>query len=213
MKLSKSLMLMTFVGCGAIAAALSGIILYANLPTRMTIGAIVPTVEYLAGTRLKKLELGHGAQSALAGPEIKAGELFNSGSPLLVMAASALCNARDRFADKGVRVVGVVHEQLGVDQFRPFLSCADAIYWDEEKRFFGPSQRWLPLWMGFLRLSTYVNYYKTSKAGFDGNKEGEGRLLGGVYLVNGDKMLFAHLEQEWGDEANMNKLLDAVAKI
>uniref|UniRef100_A0A183C4I5 Peroxiredoxin-like 2A n=1 Tax=Globodera pallida TaxID=36090 RepID=A0A183C4I5_GLOPA len=127
--------------------------------------------------------------------------------------ASALCNARDRFADKGVRVVGVVHEQLGVDQFRPFLSCAEAIYWDEEKRFFGPSQRWLPLWMGFLRLSTYVNYYKTSKAGFDGNKEGEGRLLGGVYLVNGDKMLFAHLEQEWGDEANMNKLLDAVAKI
>ncbi|KAL3084892.1 hypothetical protein niasHT_038665 [Heterodera trifolii] len=202
---------MAFIGYGALTAALSGIILYANLPTRLTIGAIVPTVEFLAETQLKKLEPGQ----AVAGPQIKANDLFSAGHPLLVMAqASALCSAAStRFADKGVRVVGVVHEQHGVDQFRPFLPCADAIYLDEEKRFFGPSQRWLPLWMGFLRLSTYVNFYKAWKAGFAGNSEGEGRLLGGVYLVNGDKMLFAHLEKQWGDEVKMDKLVDAVSKI
>jgi hypothetical protein len=49
-----------------------------------------------------------------------------------------------------------------------------------QKHFFGPQQRWLPLWMGFLRYSTYVNLYKTKQAGIEGNTEGEGRLLGGT---------------------------------
>jgi hypothetical protein len=35
--------------------------------------------------------------------------------------------------------------------------------------------------MGFLRVSTYVNYYKTKKVGVAGNTEGEGRLLGGLF--------------------------------
>ena len=79
--------------------------------------------------------------------------------------------------------------------------------------------------MGFLRLSTYVNLYKTKQAGVIGNMEGEGRLLGGftfwlfnkqiegVYLVNKGQMLYAHLEQEWGDEANLDGLLAALQKI
>jgi hypothetical protein len=35
----------------------------------------------------------------------------------------------------------------------------------------------------------------------------------GVYLVKDDKMLFAHLEQEWGDEANLDELLATIQKI
>lgn len=63
---------MALLGYGALAAALSGI-LYANLPTRLTIGAVVPTVDYLADTRLKKLETGSSAQSVLAGADTKVG--------------------------------------------------------------------------------------------------------------------------------------------
>lgn len=69
---------MTFLGCAAIVGGLAAVgpILYANLPTRMTIGAIVPTVDYLADTRLKKLEAGKDAQSALAGTDAKVNRLI-----------------------------------------------------------------------------------------------------------------------------------------
>jgi len=32
----------------------------------------------------------------------------------------------------------------------------------------------------------------------------------GIYLINKDKMLFAHLEKEWGDEPETQQLLDAL---
>uniref|UniRef100_A0A915MS72 Peroxiredoxin-like 2A n=1 Tax=Meloidogyne javanica TaxID=6303 RepID=A0A915MS72_MELJA len=144
-------------------------------------------------------------------------EIFNA-NPTLVMAvrrpgcsfcrkeASQICSLSKQLEEKGVKVIGVVHETLGVEDFRPFLGCSDALYFDPEKKFFGPEQRWLPLWMGFLRLSTYINTYKTKKAGFVGN-------LDGIYLINKDKMLFAHLEKEWGDEPETQQLLDAISAI
>jgi hypothetical protein len=46
----------------------------------------------------------------------------------------------------------------------------------------------LPLWMGFLRYSTYVNLYKTYQAGIEGNTEGEGRLLGGIIFIKKSKL-------------------------
>ena len=49
-----------------------------------------------------------------------------------------------------------------------------------QKHFYGPNQRWLPHWMGALRLGTYINGYNTHRAGVKGNLGvGEGRLLGG----------------------------------
>ncbi|KAF7632270.1 hypothetical protein Mgra_00008340 [Meloidogyne graminicola] len=107
----------SMLGAGAVSAVV-GAIIYANLPTRLTIGSAIPTVEYLAATNLKLIEPGKGDAAILEGKNVM-------------------------------------------------------------KRFFGPEQRWLPLWMGFLRVSTYINGYKTKKAGFVGNMEGEGRLLGG----------------------------------
>lgn len=42
----------------------------------------------------------------------------------------------------------------------------------------------MPLWMGFFRLSTYINGYKTRNEGFTGDFVGEGRLLGGkIYYL------------------------------
>lgn len=43
-----------YVGYGA-ASALLGAVLYANLPTKYTIGAVVPTAKFLAEARLKKI--------------------------------------------------------------------------------------------------------------------------------------------------------------
>lgn len=46
-----------YLGYGAISAVV-GAIFYANLPTRLTIGAVGPTFKYLIDTKLKKLDAG-----------------------------------------------------------------------------------------------------------------------------------------------------------
>jgi hypothetical protein len=62
------------VTIGAILGSVAfGTLLYANLPTRITIGAIIPTVEYLADTRLKLIEPGKEAGTILAGKDIMVG--------------------------------------------------------------------------------------------------------------------------------------------
>lgn len=63
-----------FFGYGAISAVV-GAIFYANLPTRLTIGSIIPTVDYLAAAQLKLLEPGKEAESVLAGKQISVGYL------------------------------------------------------------------------------------------------------------------------------------------
>lgn len=32
----------------------------------------------------------------------------------------------------------------------------------------------------------------------------------GIYLVNKDKMLYSHLERQWGDEADLDQILAAI---
>ncbi|KAK0411286.1 hypothetical protein QR680_005581 [Steinernema hermaphroditum] len=206
-----------YLGWGA-ASALTGAVLYANLPTRFTIGAVTPAASYLAGAKLHKVD---SEKDVLTAPVIKASELFKK-SPALVMAvrrpgcalcrreAAELSTLKDELDKKGIQFFGVVHEYKGVEGFKPFFK--GDVYYDEEKRFYGPNQRWLPLWMGFLRLDTYLNAYKAKKRGVKGNMEGEGRLLGGVYFLDDDQMVYAHLEKSWGDAANVGEILAAVRK-
>ncbi|KAH7730445.1 protein-tyrosine phosphatase [Aphelenchoides avenae] len=207
-----------YLGYGA-ASAVLGAVLYANLPTKYTIGAIVPTAKFLAEAKLKKI---NGEKDLLTAKEIKAAELFEQG-PVLVMAvrrpgcmlcrqeAKNLNSIRGDLDKHGVRLLGVVHEAFGVEEFKPYLD-AD-IYYDVEKRFYGPNQRWLPHWMGFLRISTYLNAYGAKKSGVHGNMEGEGRLLGGVYLINKDQMVYSHLERDWGDHADPNEIRAALKRL
>lgn len=57
-----------YLGYGA-ASAVLGAVLYANLPTKYTIGAIVPTAKFLAEAKLKKI---NGEKDLLTAKEIKA---------------------------------------------------------------------------------------------------------------------------------------------
>jgi hypothetical protein len=60
------------IGLGAFIGSVAvGAVFYANLPTRLTIGALIPTVEYLADARLKLVEPGKEANAILAGKEIQ----------------------------------------------------------------------------------------------------------------------------------------------
>jgi len=208
----------SLLGYGAVTAAMSAII-YANLPTRLTIGHVVPTVKYLAEGKLLPIEKG---KDVLSAKPIKAEDLFAKGPVLMAVIRRPGCMfcrrevghlsaMKEKLDAKGVRLIGVVHETLGVEEFKPYLK--GDVYFDAEKHFYGPNQRWLPLWMGFLRVSTYINAYKTKQEKFEGNTEGEGRLLGGVYLIRGDEMVFAHLEREWGDAVDPSKVEEALDRL
>ena len=59
----------SMLSAGAVSAVV-GAILYANLPTRLTIGSAIPTVEYLAATHLKLIEPGKGDAAIFEGKNV-----------------------------------------------------------------------------------------------------------------------------------------------
>lgn len=126
--------------------------------------------------------------------------------------ALALSALGPQLTSAGVPLVGVVHETLGVDEFRKFF--VGSLYLDTEKHFYGPKERRMLL-LGFLRLQSWVNIYKSRQKGTPGNLKGDGTLLGGVYVLGpGDEgVLFEHREGTFGDHASTSKVLEAVAKI
>ncbi|KHJ98628.1 hypothetical protein OESDEN_01382 [Oesophagostomum dentatum] len=205
------------LGYGALAA-LGGAILYANLPTRLTIGAVAPTAAYLAQAKLIPIsDEAHLEETKTT----EASTLFSK-APTMVMAvrrpgcllcrkeAAELSSLEPNMKAAGINLIAVVHETKGVDNFKPYFK--GDVYYDKERRFYGPNERWLPLWMGFLRVSSYWNIYKARRAGYHGNTEGEGRLLGGVFLIANNDVVFAHLEKEWGDAANISEVRAAIEK-
>ncbi|PIO75835.1 hypothetical protein TELCIR_02102 [Teladorsagia circumcincta] len=209
---------MAKLGYGALAVAGSAL-LYANLPTRWTLGAAVPSVDYLSKAKL--IPIIDDESRIDEKISVLASSLFDKG-PTMVMAvrrpgcmfcrkeAAALSSLEPELKAAGIDLVAVVHETKGVNEFKPYFK--GDIYYDKERHFYGPNERWLPLWMGFLRIKTYVNMYKTKKAGFVGNTDGEGRLLGGLYLVSNNELIYTHLEKEWGDAANIDEVRDAIKK-
>jgi len=194
---------------------------YANLPTSLTLGAMTPTVKYLSEGQLTLIEPG---KNPLEATSVKAEDLFAAHMPMLIYVirrpGCTFCRSEasriseefgPKLREKNVSVIGVVHETLGAEEFRPFLKDAE-LYYDVKKHFYGPQERWLPMWMGVLRIGTYLNLFSTKKT--EGNLVGEGRLLGGVYLLDKDQqMVFSHLEKEWGDKVDSKQLSEALDKL
>ena len=111
-----------------------------------------------------------------------------------------------------VQLHAVVHETLGVDEFRPFFK--GNIYLDLEKKFYGPKERWTSLW-SILRFGVLKNLYRVKQKDIPGNMRGEGRLLGGVFVIGpaDQGILFQHEEKEFGDHADLKDILEAVKNI
>lgn len=107
-----------------------------------------------------------------------------------------------------VPLVAVLHEEDGAEEFKTFFQ--GPIYLDPERVFFGPVERRLFL-LGFLRLQTYIQLYRAYKSGIPGNTEGDGTLLGGVFVIApGDAgIALEHRERYWGDAADRERVLEA----
>jgi len=128
--------------------------------------------------------------------------------------AQGLSSLRSSLDKAGVRLCAVVHEDLGtqVQDFRPFFQ--GPIYLDKERIFYGPRHRWMFL-SGFVRLSVWQSLMRATSKGIENNLDGEGRLLGGVFVVGADEqgVLFEHRESEWGHHANLTEVMEAVKQI
>lgn len=69
--------------------------------------------------------------------------------------------------------------------------------------------------MGLVRLGVWYNSFRAWNGGFSGNLEGEGFILGGVFVIGSGKqgILLEHREKEFGDRVNPLSVLEAVKKI
>ena len=68
---------------------------------------------------------------------------------------------------------------------------------------------------GLLRPSVWKSEFRARGKGIEGNLKGEGRLLGGVFVVGpGEQgILLDHKEKEFGDKVDLQAVRDAVLKI
>lgn len=73
----------------------------------------------------------------------------------------------------------------------------------------------LLLLLGFLRPSVWKSFFRAKGKEVDGNLVGEGRLLGGVFVVGpGEQgILLDHKEEEFGDKVDLQDVRDAVLKM
>lgn len=124
--------------------------------------------------------------------------------------ASQLSSLQPELAQLGIPLVGIVHQKLGADNFKPYLK--GDLFLDAERKFYGPKERWMFL-TGFLRVGVWKSMWRAR--GVDGNFEGEGRLLGGVFVIGPQDqgVLLEHKEKEFGDHVDLKDVRDAVQRI
>ncbi|XP_014673268.1 PREDICTED: redox-regulatory protein FAM213A-like [Priapulus caudatus] len=124
--------------------------------------------------------------------------------------ARELSSLRPLLEEQGFGLYAVVHEVLGVPEFKPFFGDGE-VFLDKERKFYGPKERWEGL-TSILSFKVINNMRRASKKGVSGNLKGEGRLLGGVFAISarGRGIVFEHYEATFGDHADLEKLMAAV---
>lgn len=67
------------------------------------------------------------------------------------------------------------------------------LFWFGQKRFYGPLQRRMG-GLGFIRIGVWQNFIRAWKSGYQGNMNGEGFILGGVYVIGaGEQVVYQTL--------------------
>lgn len=128
--------------------------------------------------------------------------------------ATEISSLKAQLDELGVPLYAVVKENINeeIQNFQPFFK--GEIFLDVEKRFYGPVQRTMGL-SGMLRVGVLRNFWRAWRKGFSGNTDGEGFILGGVFVLGaGDQgILLEHREKEFGDAVDINLVSAAVRKI
>ncbi|MCJ8730676.1 hypothetical protein PDJAM_G00187200 [Pangasius djambal] len=185
---------------GAVGAAIAGIIV-ANTDFFLT-NPEFASLEYLENADLKTTE---GDEKAF-----KARTLWETSGA----EAAELSSLKPQLDELGVPLYAVVKENIGteVDDFKPHF--AGDVFLDEKKVFYGPTLRKMG-GLGFIRLGVWQNFIRAWNSGYQGNMNGEGFVLGGVFVVGSGKqgVLLEHREKEFGDKVSNEAVLEAAKKI
>uniref|UniRef100_A0A668A374 Peroxiredoxin-like 2A n=1 Tax=Myripristis murdjan TaxID=586833 RepID=A0A668A374_9TELE len=134
---------------------------------------------------------------------------------LSLQEAAELSSLKPQLDELGVPLYAVVKEDIGteVQNFRPYFK--GEIFVDRRQHFYGPKQRRMGLGLGLARLSVLQNLVHAHRKGYQGNKNGEGFILGGLYVIGAGKqgILLEHREKEFGNKADLSSILEAAKKI
>lgn len=203
------------IGVGALGAAALALFL-ANTDVFLP-KSQKAALEYLEDTDLKTLEKEPRT--------FKAKELWEKNGAVIMAVrrpgcflcreeAMDLSLLKPKLDELGVPLYAVVKEQLSteVEDFQPYFK--GEIFLDEKKKFYGPQRRKMML-LGFVRLGVWRNFFRAWDRGISGNLEGEGFILGGVFVVGSGRqgILLEHREKEFGDKVNVDSVLEAARKI
>ncbi|KAM4636341.1 peroxiredoxin-like 2A isoform 2-T2 [Discoglossus pictus] len=203
------------ISIGALGAAVAGIFL-ANTDFFLA-KTDKATLEYLEDTELKTIT--EDSRS------FKAQELWDKRGAVIMAVrrpgcflcreeASDLSSLKPQLDQLGVPLYAVVKEKISteVEDFQPYFR--GEIFLDEQRRFYGPQKRKMML-LGLVRLGVWQNFRRAWKGGYEGNLEGEGFVLGGVFVIGSGKqgILLEHREKEFGDKSNLTAVLEAARKI
>ncbi|KAG0369803.1 hypothetical protein BC939DRAFT_475515 [Gamsiella multidivaricata] len=117
----------------------------------------------------------------------------------------------------GMKMVCVMHEKEGSDTFQNEF-WHGKVYFDPEKAFYkalGGGRLREGGWEQMIRPSFWVNLVRNKQSGVKGNFEGDGRILGGLLVVNADDggIAYEHIEKVWGDIAHADKVLEACSRV
>uniref|UniRef100_A0A0D9R537 Peroxiredoxin-like 2A n=1 Tax=Chlorocebus sabaeus TaxID=60711 RepID=A0A0D9R537_CHLSB len=122
---------------------------------------------------------------------------------------AGLSSLKHMLDELGVPLYAVVKEHIRteVKDFQPYFK--GEIFLDEKKKFYGP-QRQKMMFMGFIHLGVWYNFFRAWNEGFSGNLEGEGFIRPQVFVVGSGKqgILLRHREKE-GDKVNLLSVLEA----
>nr|XP_058155361.1 peroxiredoxin-like 2A isoform X2 [Dasypus novemcinctus] len=203
------------IGAGALGAAAVALLL-ANTDVFLSTPQKA-TLEYLEAIELKTL----GTEPRT----FKAKELWEKNGAVIMAVrrpgcflcreeAAGLSSLKPQLDALGIPLYAVVKEQVGheVQDFQPYFK--GEVFLDEKKEFYGPHRRKMML-LGFVRLGVWFNFLRARNGGFSGNLEGEGFVLGGVFVVGPGKqgILLEHREKEFGDKVSLVSVLEAARKI
>ncbi|KAG1936992.1 peroxiredoxin-like 2A isoform b [Pimephales promelas] len=192
------------LGLGAVGAAIAGLI-FANTDFLLTKPAPA-TVEYLGNADLKTIDSDERT--------LKAKVLWERSGAVIMAEASELSSLKPQLDKLGVPLYAVVKENVGteIQAFRP--QFAGEIFLDEKQAFYGPQQRKMG-GLGFIRLGVWQNFIRAWRSGYQGNMNGEGFILGGVFVIGSGEqgVLLEHREKEFGDKVSLESVLEAAKKI
>ncbi|KAI9590882.1 AhpC/TSA antioxidant enzyme-domain-containing protein [Syncephalis fuscata] len=130
--------------------------------------------------------------------------------------AALIDERRATIEDKlNTRIYVVFHERPGVEEFiKEYFPHPNDVFIDESKGFYkatgGGKLRWGGL-STFLKPSFWSIYQRNKGRKVSGNLKGEGRILGGLYVVKpGDAGIeYEHVESQFGDIASLENIIRA----